>query len=244
MVNNCNKFHLVESGDSCAAIQSTYNIPAYTQLFSWNPALGNDCQFLAPGNYICVGVMVGSGSITTTPPPQTTPTNGVTTPTPTQSGMVNSCNKFHLVKAGDSCAAIQSTYGLTNYAQLFGWNPALGNDCQFLSPGNYICVGVVRASITTTTTLPGNGINTPSPIQTGMTTSCNKFHLVQNGDSCAAIQSTYGVGSFADLFSWNPALGNDCQFLLPGNYICVGVLGSKPITTATKTQSNGVSLFV
>ncbi|KAL8333871.1 hypothetical protein RB593_003508 [Gaeumannomyces tritici] len=56
------------------------------------------------------------------PPPVTTAAgltstgHGVSTPTPTQAGMFDNCNRFHLVKSGDSCGAIQSTYSIPNYA--------------------------------------------------------------------------------------------------------------------------------
>lgn len=48
-----------------------------------------------------------------------------------------------------------------------------------------------------TPTTPSNGINTPMPIQTGMTKSCNKFHTVKSTTTCASIQDYYKV-SFAD----------------------------------------------
>lgn len=55
MYNNCNKFYDVQSGDSCAAIQSSYSI-TFAQLYSWNPAIGSNCQYLDVGDYICVGI--------------------------------------------------------------------------------------------------------------------------------------------------------------------------------------------
>lgn len=137
MTRSCAKFHLVKSGDSCAAIGTTYGV-SFASLYEWNPAIGDNCGFIIPGTCICVGLIGGGPTTTTTPPSQTTPPNGVVTPTPTQLGMVDNCNKFHLVKSGDSCGAIQSTYSIPNYAQLYSWNPALGNDCQFLVPGYHI----------------------------------------------------------------------------------------------------------
>lgn len=62
-------------------------------------------------------------------------------PGPTQSGIVSNCNKYTVVQAGGSCAAIESQYGIT-FAQFFGWNPAVGSNCENLWIGEAYCVGV------------------------------------------------------------------------------------------------------
>ncbi|KAL8326899.1 hypothetical protein RB597_003292 [Gaeumannomyces tritici] len=75
MFDNCNRFHLVKSGDSCGAIQSTSSFRAITPASaSW-------------------------GSQTTRPPTTTTRGNGVSTPTLIQPVMVGNCKTFHLDKA-------------------------------------------------------------------------------------------------------------------------------------------------
>lgn len=140
---------------------------------------------------------------TWTPPATTTASagNGVTTPTPTQAGMAKDCNKFYLVVSGDSCYNIATAQGIS-LDNLYAWNSAVGSSCKDLWPDYYICVGVISGtttspptttSATTTTTTVGNGVVTPTPIQTGMSTNCNKFHLVVKGDGCYDIAAAAGV---------------------------------------------------
>jgi hypothetical protein len=49
------------------------------------------------------------------------------------------CHQMHRVQAGDSCAALQERYGMT-WHQFHGWNPSLGDDCQWLVIGKGYCV--------------------------------------------------------------------------------------------------------
>lgn len=62
-------------------------------------------------------------------------------PGPVQTGVASNCNKWTVVQAGGSCAAIESQYGIT-FAQFLGWNPAVGSNCQNLWVGEAYCVGV------------------------------------------------------------------------------------------------------
>ncbi|RKL35924.1 hypothetical protein BFJ72_g8624 [Fusarium proliferatum] len=149
--------------------------------------------------------------------------NGVETPDPIQPGMVSNCNKFYFVEQGDNCNAVSSKHGIT-IAQYTTRNPKLGTGCSGLWADVWVCVSVIghtatptqstkptngietppvwlRAAIigwtAPTPTTPSNGINTPMPIQTGMTKSGNKFHTVKSTTTCASIQDYYKV-SFAD----------------------------------------------
>ncbi|KFY77881.1 hypothetical protein V499_02829 [Pseudogymnoascus sp. VKM F-103] len=89
---------------------------------------------------------------------------------------------------------------------------------------------------TTTTSLPGNGITTPTPFQEGMSTSCNRFHMVKLNEQCGTIATEAGI-SLADLYLWNPAVGSKCTALWAENYVCIGVIGSTP----TQPAGNGVA---
>src|SRR4051794_25928636 len=102
MVENCNKFHLVSSGDDCGTIASKYGI-SRADFLAWNSGVGAGCGSLWLDYYVCVSI-VGSTPSTTTSP--TSPTNGVTTPTPIRPGMVANCDKFHMVVDGDECRAL------------------------------------------------------------------------------------------------------------------------------------------
>ncbi|GKT62699.1 lysM domain-containing protein [Colletotrichum tofieldiae] len=249
MTGSCNKFYFVKSGDGCATIASSNGI-GLSDFYTWNPAVGSTCSGLWANVYVCVGVIGNSSPSTTTAPVSTTTAgNGVSTPTPIQEGMVSNCNRFTLVKSGDSCATIASSNGIP-LSDFYKWNPAVGETCAGLWANVYVCVRVIgyTAPVTTTapppvtTTAPGNGISTPTPIQDGMVGNCNKFYKVKSGDGCAVIASSNGV-ALADFYKWNPAVGNTCASLWLDVYVCIGVVGSTPTTTvATTTRAgNGVA---
>lgn len=150
---------------------------------------------------------------------------GISTPTPIQTGMVSSCNKFHLVVSGDTCAAVAATAGIS-LANFEAWNPAVGATCEFLDVGDYVCIGIIGVtptSTTSTSTTKGNGIATPTPFEQSMVTDCNKFHFVVSGDTCAAIAAESDI-TLAELISWNPEVGSSCSFLDLSEYICIGIL--------------------
>ncbi|KAL7934419.1 hypothetical protein V8C35DRAFT_327295 [Trichoderma chlorosporum] len=240
IVGNCNSFHLVVSGDTCADIASKSGI-SLDSFYAWNPAVKNDCTQLLVGDYVCVGIIGG-----TTAKPTSTSTklgNGISTPGPIQTGMIGTCNKFHLVVSGDTCADIASNNGVT-LANFYAWNPAVKTDCTSLILGDYVCVGIVGGTTVkpTSSTKPGNGISTPGPIQTGMIGSCNKFHLVVSGDTCADIASKGGI-TLANFYAWNPAIKTDCTSLILGDYVCIGIVGGTTIkpTSTTKKPGNGIT---
>ncbi|KAF5520145.1 LysM domain-containing protein [Colletotrichum aenigma] len=106
-------------------------------------------------------------------------------------------------------------------ANFLAWNKGAGSNCGGLWADAYACVGVVGGS--TTPTNPGNGVQTPTPIQSGMTTKCKSFHFVESGQTCAAIAPKYGV-TVASLISWNPAVGSGCNGMWAETYLCVAVL--------------------
>jgi LysM repeat protein len=244
MVTNCDAFYLVQPGDSCANIAAQYSI-SLPQFYSWNPAVGSSCSSLGAGDYVCVDI-IGNTVTTTT---KKTSTNGITTPTPIQTGMVSNCGAFYLVSSGDTCAAIVATYDIS-ITQFYAWNPAVGSSCSSLDVGDYVCVNIIGNMVTVTSTsthksTPTNGISTPTPVQTGMVGNCNKFYLVQSGDSCAPIAAEYGI-PLATFYSWNPAVGTTCSTLDVGDYVCVDTIGYVPPTTTTSakpttTTGNGIT---
>ncbi|KAL3441010.1 hypothetical protein BJX65DRAFT_314269 [Aspergillus insuetus] len=52
------------------------------------------------------------------------------------------------------------------------------------------------------------------PNQDGMTSNCNRFYFVEEGDGCWAIANDTGI-ALDDLYAWNPAVGTDCGSLCP-----------------------------
>lgn len=226
MTGSCNKFYKVVSGDGCYDIAAANSI-ALSDFYAWNPAVKTDCSGLWPDYYVCVGLIAGSTPTTvTTVASSTSSGNGISTPTPTQSGMVSNCDAFYFVKSGDGCAVIASNYGIT-LTQFYAWNPAVKTDCSGLWPDYYVCVSIVGVNPSTTlatktTTTSGNGIATPTPTQAGMTANCKKFYLVKSGDGCYDIAASYGI-DLSNFYAWNPAVKTDCSGLWPDYYVCVGI---------------------
>lgn len=89
----------------------------------------------------------------------------------------------------------------------------VGSTCTGLWLGYAYCVKGPASTASTTAS---------APTQTGIASKCNEYHTVVSGDSCAAVESEYGV-TFAQLYEWNPAIGSDCEYLNVGYAICVGV---------------------
>ncbi|KAJ5205117.1 hypothetical protein N7491_004261 [Penicillium cf. griseofulvum] len=242
MVDNCNMFSFAKVGDSCDSIAAGNGITA-AQVFEWNPSVGSDCSGLWANNYICVGLIGGSGPAPTTTSSSSTG-NGIATPTPTQPGMVDTCDGFYLVKAGDTCASIASRHSISQQ-QFLEWNPSVGSDCTGLWANNYVCVGRIGATTTsapTTSTGNSNGIATPTPTQPGMVDNCNGFYFAKAGDTCASIAVKSGI-SQQQLLSWNPSIGSDCSGLWADNYVCISRIGTptNPPATTTTTAGNGIA---
>ncbi|KAF4340316.1 hypothetical protein FBEOM_5765 [Fusarium beomiforme] len=213
IVDNCNKYYLVQKGDTCSGVAQKSNIPL-SKFLEWNTKTGTDCNNLWANAYACVSVTETKGSTSTKPPAKKY--------SPTQKGIAQNCNKYVKVQKTTTCKSIEKEYKLS-FADFYKWNPAVGKRCQ-LSAGYYVCVGVTP---TTTSPTKGSGDKTPSPVQKGIAKSCNKYQLVSKGGTCSAIASDSKI-SLADFYTWNPAVGSKCQSLWAGYYVCVGVAGEKP----------------
>ncbi|KAM0272220.1 hypothetical protein ACHAQH_008779 [Verticillium albo-atrum] len=134
IVTNCNKFHLIRDTTTCQGIVD-YNGITMANFLRWNTGVVSNCGNLWLGTYACVGVIGGGGSA----PTPTTKPGGVSTPTPTQAGMVRGCTKFHHIRDTTLCANVL-TYNSITLAQFFRWNPAVGSNCQNLWANTHACV--------------------------------------------------------------------------------------------------------
>ncbi|KAL6915568.1 hypothetical protein FSST1_007063 [Fusarium sambucinum] len=182
------------------------------QLLHWNPGLRPDCSNFLLGWSYCVETK--DEPVVTNIPSKTTPsgnsrTKGIQTHSPTQPDMVNNCDTFDFVKK-----------------QLVTWNPSIKADCTGLWSNVLVCVSIIGHTPSSTKPTSTNGIETPSPIQGGMVTNCNRFREVQETTTCASIQSYYKI-SVEQLAEWNPGVGSDCNALVVG-YVCVDVIGPMP----------------
>lgn len=245
MVDNCDAFHLVVDGDGCAAIASKYGI-SVAQFQKWNPKIGTNCANLWLDAYVCVSIIGEEPKPSSTVRSTTTtkPSNGITTPTPVQDGMVGNCDAFHKVVDGDGCTDIASKYGISR-SQFYAWNPAIGTDCKALWLDTYVCVSIIGVGPSTTvSSTPTNGIATPTPIQDKMVSNCDAFHKVVDGDGCDKIASKYGI-STKQFYTWNPSVGDSCKSLWIDYYVCVSIVGVNPtpttMQTSTTTKGNGIT---
>jgi LysM repeat protein len=230
MVANCNKFYFVKQNDGCYDIAAANGI-ALSDLYAWNPALKGDCSGLWASVWACVGLIgqTPTSQTTATPAITTSAGNGISTPQPTQPGLVSNCNKFHKVETNQGCQQIADLYGipLTDFTT---WNPQARSDCTGLWANAYACVGIVgytpRPSTTlktSTTTTRGNGVTTPTPTQPGMVGNCKTFHKVVSSDTCWDITTRAAI-SLSQFYSWNPSAGSNCEYLQLGVYVCIGFI--------------------
>ncbi|ELR06921.1 hypothetical protein GMDG_02291 [Pseudogymnoascus destructans 20631-21] len=185
--------------------------PAYTPM-TWGPVP-------IPGS----GPKSTSVSSTTTTTTSSSTTTSVTAPGPTQSGITSNCDRYYVVQQGDSCASVESKFGIS-FAQLYAWNPAIGSDWTSLWLDEAYCVGVSGGSSTTGTTssTTSPAVTAPAPTQSGITGSCTQYYVVKSGDSCGAVESEFDI-TFSQFYAWNPAIGSDCTSLWVDEAYCVAV---------------------
>jgi hypothetical protein len=163
---DCNKWHIVGQGDTCAILESKYKI-SHASFKEWNPSLTDSCNNLRTEMAYCVRVWVEAIE---TPAPTSSSTTRVSVspsftsagpPGPTQSGTSGTCKKWHLLKqgmcllyfvsvkkfedfidnvVGDTCTSIASTHSIlvSRFRQL---NRSVNADCSNLVTGNAYCVG-------------------------------------------------------------------------------------------------------
>jgi hypothetical protein len=124
-----------------------------------------------------------------------------------------------MVQADQTCDTVASKNRIST-SNLQRWNPSVGSNCAGLWANAYACVSIIGH--TPTLVNPGNGVQTPSPIQDGMTNSCKTFHFI-NGNTCQNILDRYGI-SLANFVRWNPAVGINCQSMWEQTHVCVAVL--------------------
>ncbi|KAF2963952.1 hypothetical protein GQX73_g9614 [Xylaria multiplex] len=236
MVDNCDAFYFVTTDDSCAGIASSHGI-SLEQFLTWNPKAGTTCTGLWANAYACVSIVGHSPTTSTTTttttiakPTTTTPSNGITTPTPTQPDMVSNCDKFYFVQPDEYCDDIAKKNGITS-AEFLAWNPKVGTSCSGLWANAYACVSIIghtpsnpttTTTLKTTTTKTGNGVTTPTPTQPGMVGNCKTFHYVNSGETCTTIATRYGI-TVANIISWNTGVGASCS-VWASTYACVGLI--------------------
>ncbi|KAI4193919.1 MAG: hypothetical protein LQ350_008079 [Teloschistes chrysophthalmus] len=141
IISSCRKYYKTVSGDTCQVISDRYGTFSVAQFISWNPAVKSDCSQLYLGYYYCIAIPGTPTARTTTSTTSKTPTPTPKGPQPQQPGIVSNCNKYYLVKSGDSCYTIEQSQSVSapNFQK---WNTGIKADCSNLFVGYYVCTGV------------------------------------------------------------------------------------------------------
>ncbi|TLD25414.1 hypothetical protein PspLS_05917 [Pyricularia sp. CBS 133598] len=242
---SCTLWWNTDDGLSCQTALSIAGVPV-ADLLKLNPSV-KSCQDWKTDRSYClkasatptptspppIAITPAQTSTTSTAPPTPAePANGIQTPDPAQPGMVDNCNRFHLVGTDDNCWTLANQYGLTE-SQVHAWNPEVGGPaCDNLWTGYHACIGVLGGqpsppTTTAPTTPPPSSPNaTPQPVQDGMVNNCNRFHRVVPGDNCWAVANQYGITQ-EQIVQWNTGIGGAaCGGMWPDYYLCIGISSS------------------
>ncbi|KAF5483035.1 LysM domain-containing protein [Colletotrichum siamense] len=128
--------------------------------------------------------------------------------------MVSDCDKFYLIPQDSGCQAAANKNGIT-LADFI--NASYGG----LWANTYAGVSIIGYE--PTLVQPGNGVATPSPIQSSMVTNHDTFHFVRSDESCRIIADKFGI-TVANFVAWNSAVGSSCAGLWANTYACITVL--------------------
>lgn len=221
LIESCVNFHKAVSGDTCDKIVKQFGVFTLSEFQSWNPAVGDDCAGIWVGYYYCVGISgTPTAKPTTSVPPKTT--TSPSGPSPTQEGIISTCNRFHQAASGESCSTIVAKYGTFTLDNFIAWNPAVNKDCSALWLGYYYCIGIPGTPTQKPTPTTTSGPAGPSPTQDGIIKTCQRYHKAVAGDTCAKITDKYGTFTLGNFIQWNPAVMADCSGLWAGYYYCIG----------------------
>lgn len=224
IVPGCIVFSNASIGDTCYGFAQEHNVTA-SDLYTWNPTLGSAGAYCSTefwsGYWYCIGTNTSQPTTTSPPPPP-----GQPAPSPTQAGIVSTCDKYAQAHSGDTCASFAATQGIGT-AQLYTWNTQLGAQGQNCTnefwAGYYYCVDAP------TGTAPGKPPPAaPSPTQAGIISTCDKYSESVSGDTCYSFAEKNAVTTDL-LYTWNTQLGaqgQDCSTeFWAGYYYCIGVSG-------------------
>ncbi|CAK3840379.1 Hypothetical predicted protein [Lecanosticta acicola] len=118
--SDCTAFYTVQPDDTCLTIAKSYSNFTVTQLYLWNPDIGQTCF----GLRAYVPVCINTPEYTYVPPVQ--PAFGThyapdQTPVPVMPNIVSDCEDFELVAPGTTVEALGAENGFTD-DQFAAWN--------------------------------------------------------------------------------------------------------------------------
>ncbi|CAI5980503.1 unnamed protein product [Closterium sp. NIES-64] len=169
-VKMCINYYTTQPNDTCASIATKFNL---TNLTSLNPTL--DCSNIT-ANQVCVemGQALPPASVSTV------------------------CTEYYTLSATDTCASVQSTYGLTA-TELYRLNPGLNCNNLIDYSDSSLCVAQAKFGAS----------------------SCSKRYTVKSGDTCAAIIYKYFRGKTSYVSKLNSGFVCTSSTLYVGLSLCV-----------------------
>lgn len=140
--SDCTAQYLVQSGDTCTSIAAQFNNFTLSQLYYWNPDIGETCL----GLRAFVPVCINTPWYTFTPPIQSPDGSVVPAsalPVPIMPAITSNCTTFELVGAGSAynVANIVAANGITK-GDFLNWNPYIVGNATTAWDGYWVCVGV------------------------------------------------------------------------------------------------------
>ncbi|KAM0468441.1 hypothetical protein ACHAP7_010893 [Fusarium lateritium] len=210
---DCQNFHKVEADETCRDILKIYNYLSEKQFFKYNPVLKKDCNGLWKDNWYCVGI---SAELPAPPTVSTTPAS-----VPTDSP--KDCRSWYYTTGGETCDLLVKLFGTFDQKEFVAMNPSVREDCDGIQDETWCCVA--RPNTPTTRTAPLLVPSEPAtamPTQSGTSTSCKRYWLVSDNDTCRSVERVNGI-AHEDFLAWNKALGSGCFGLKSDYYVCVAV---------------------
>ncbi|KAH9232174.1 carbohydrate-binding module family 50 protein [Colletotrichum gloeosporioides 23] len=147
---------------------------------------------------------------------------------------------WDVVATGDSCSSLAGDNSIS-VDQFYAWNPAVSKD--YISNfwlGQAYCVSVSGAGnpgVTTTSIPSATAAPTPpAPTYTGQPSDCNKWDVVESGDSCRSVAANNSI-TVDQFYDWNPAVSRDyvTNFWL-GQAYCVSRSSPMPLAPTHTSQ--------
>ncbi|KAM0187806.1 hypothetical protein ACHAPI_010957 [Fusarium lateritium] len=211
--------------------------PSVTGIMTYRNDFAYPCTISSSVSY-CVGLSPATTSAAAE--------KVIETPTPRAGGEAANCTMWFLMRRAAKCNDVMATYGL-EFGEFYQMNPSVKSDCTGLVLGTYYCrstyplgdaVGIpgwsysegddsttpsatASAPDTSETGASGTKSGTPSPVQTGILKTCNKYHKVVKDDTCYDIAQTANI-ELSTFYKWNPAVKSDCSDLELDSYVCIG----------------------
>ncbi|KAK7178515.1 LysM domain-containing protein [Paraphaeosphaeria sporulosa] len=245
VIDTCTTWYFAIVNDDCTKIARKFGTFSVAVFIKWNPAVGSDCKSLWTETYYCVGIPGTPTAPISSSTVQPSSTNvGTSKPSPTQDGLIESCQTFYFAAKDETCATIVKKYGTFSVKEFITWNPAVGEDCRALWAETYYCVGIpgTPTAPPPTSTLsppstPGNGISTPLPTQPSMVSNCDAFYFVPKNEGCQAVADKNGI-TLAQFLQWNPQAGSNCAGLWAEAYACVSIIGHTPSKSSSTIKTS------